>query len=228
MGEINRMLQPKVIETKQELLAALHTGKLAVSKYNLLNDREKMFVELVAFGDYTGEQAVRIIDPKTKVPQVLANQLMSNKDVAETLEELSISRDKKFMAEISTARDMALNKLKYIMTTTKDDSLAASCAKVILDKAAETVKQMDKKEDPVGQVRFAIQVENNYNMPPDPALKGEPVIITLDEQQEAKLRKKGDNEPMFNNKLPVNPDTGLPYTISYEGVNAYDDNGGKE
>ena len=53
-----RVLQPKIIETKQQLLQALKNGELQTSKYNLLNQNEKLFVELVAFGDYTAEQAL--------------------------------------------------------------------------------------------------------------------------------------------------------------------------
>lgn len=227
-----RVLQPKIIETKQQLLQALKNGELQTSKYNLLNQNEKLFVELVAFGDYTAEQAVRVIDPTIRAAQAAANRLLANPNVADTLEELTVQRDKKFMAEVSTARDMALNKLKYIMTTTKDDALAAACAKTILDKANDAMKNSKKEEEPVGQVRFAIQVENvytgdvsnNYN-------KEEPVIITLEDQEEASLKAekaqlekdvkelKQKKNPVLQ---PVNPATGLPYIISYEGVNAYE------
>ena len=227
-----RILQPKIIETKQQLLQALKNGELQTSKYNLLNQNEKLFVELVAFGDYTAEQAVRVIDPTIRAPQAAANRLLANPNVADTLEELTVQRDKKFMAEVSTARDMALNKLKYIMTTTKDDALAAACAKTILDKANDVMKNSKKEEEPVGQVRFAIQVENvytgdvsnNYN-------KEEPVIITLDDQEEASLKAEKaqlekDVKELKQKKnpvqQPVNPATGLPYIISYEGVNAYE------
>lgn len=227
-----RVLQPKIIETKQQLLQALKNGELQTSKYNLLNQNEKLFVELVAFGDYTAEQAVRVIDPTIRAPQAAANRLLANPNVADTLEELTVQRDKKFMAEVSTARDMALNKLKYIMTTTKDDALAAACAKTILDKANDVMKNSKKEEEPVGQVRFAIQVENvytgdvsnNYN-------KEEPVIITLDDQEEASLKAEKaqlekDVKELKQKKnpvqQPVNPATGLPYIISYEGVNAYE------
>lgn len=227
-----RILQPKIIETKQQLLQALKNGELQTSKYNLLNQNEKLFVELVAFGDYTAEQAVRVIDPTIRAPQAAANRLLANPNIADTLEELTVQRDKKFMAEVSTARDMALNKLKYIMTTTKDDALAAACAKTILDKANDVMKNSKKEEEPVGQVRFAIQVENvytgdvsnNYN-------KEEPVIITLDDQEEASLKAEKaqlekDVKELKQKKnpvqQPVNPATGLPYIISYEGVNAYE------
>ena len=227
-----RVLQPKIIETKQQLLQALKNGELQTSKYNLLNQNEKLFVELIAFGDYTAEQAVRVIDPTIRAAQAAANRLLANPNVADTLEELTVQRDKKFMAEVSTARDMALNKLKYIMTTTKDDALAAACAKTILDKANDVMKNSKKEEEPVGQVRFAIQVENvytgdvsnNYN-------KEEPVIITLEDQEEASLKAEKvqlekDVKELKQKKnpvqQPVNPATGLPYIISYEGVNAYE------
>lgn len=226
-----RILQPKVIETKQQLLQALKNGELQTSKYNLLNQNEKLFVELIAFGDYTGEQAVRAIDPLIRAPQAAANRLLANPNVAATLEELTVQRDKKFMAEVSTARDMALSKLKYIMSTTNDDALAAACAKTILDKANDAMKNISKQEEPVGQVRFAIQVDNvytgnvqnNYN-------KEEPVIITLEDQEEQQLQSERSQLKEEINELKkkkvvnqtVNPATGLPYIISYEGVNAYE------
>ena len=226
-----RVLQPKVIETKQQLLQALKNGELQTSKYNLLNQNEKLFVELIAFGDYTAEQAIRVIDPMIRAPQAAANRLLANPNVAATLEELTIQRDKKFMAEVSTARDMALNKLKYIMTTTKDDALAAACAKTILDKANDAIKNVDKKEEPIGQVRFAIQVDNVYTGPVSNNYnKEEPVIITLEDQEAEKLndekaRLVGEVEELkkkTSKSPPVNPATGLPYIISYEGVNAYE------
>ena len=226
-----RILQPKVIETKQQLLQALKNGELQTSKYNLLNQNEKLFVELIAFGDYTGEQAVRAIDPLIRAPQAAANRLLANPNVAATLEELTVQRDKKFMAEVSTARDMALSKLKYIMTTTNDDALAAACAKTILDKANDVMKNISKQEEPVGQVRFAIQVDNVYTGPvQNNYSKEEPVIITLEDQEEQQLQSERsqlkEEIADLKKKKPVsqavNPATGLPYIISYEGVNAYE------
>lgn len=227
-----RVLQPKVIETKQQLLQALKNGELQTSKYNLLNQNEKLFVELVAFGDYTGEQAVRVIDPMIRAPQAAANRLLANPNVAATLEELTIQRDKKFMAEVSTARDMALSKLKYIMTTTKDDALAAACAKTILDKSNDIMKRSDKSEEPVGEIVFAIQVENNYIQGGNTNYnKEEPVIITLEDQEAERLAKEKSQlteeikelkKTKASKSAPaINPTSGLPYIISYEGVNAY-------
>ena len=224
-----RVLQPKVIETKQQLLQALKNGELQTSKYNLLNQNEKLFVELIAFGDYTAEQAIRVIDPMIRAPQAAANRLLANPNIAATLEELTVQRDKKFMAEVSTARDMALSKLKYIMTTTQDDALAAACAKTILDKANDALKNNKKEEEPVGQVRFAIQVDNVYTGPVNNYNKEEPVIITLEDQEEEQLRAEKtqlteDVKELKKKteKQAVNPNTGLPYIISYEGVNAYE------
>ena len=243
---MDRILQPKVIETKQQLLQALKNGELETSKYNLLNQNEKLFVELIAFGDYTAEQAVRVIDPTIKAAQAAANRLLANKNITDTLEELTIQRDKKFMAEVSAARDMALNKLKYIMTTTKDDALTAACAKTILDKANDAMKNSAQKEDPVGQVKFAIQVENVYTGGPNNYNynKEEPVIITLEDQEEARLKAEGQalreekeqlegeikelKKKKNGDSQPINPATGLPYIISYEGVNAYEGDADEE
>ena len=230
MGD--RLLQPKIIETKQQLLQALKNGELKTSKYNLLNQNEKLFVELIAFGDYTGEQAIRVIDPTIRAPQAAANRLLANPNVAATLEELTVQKDKKFMAEISTARDMALSKLKYIMSTTSDDALAAACAKTILDKSNDLMKRTGKKEEPVGEIVFAIQVENNYIQGGNTNYnKEEPVIITLEDQEAERLAKERSQltdeikelkKVKASKTAPaINPNSGLPYIISYEGVNAY-------
>jgi hypothetical protein len=235
---INRALQPKILETKEELLIALKSGQLKTSKYNLLSPNEKLFVELVVFGGYTGEQAVRCISPTVHSPQAIANRMLANPNVADTLEELSIQKDKKFMAEISSARDMALSKLKYIMSTTSDQALAASCAKVILDKSEAIMKNHDKKEEQVGGVRFNIQVENVYTGSATPS-SPEPVIIPIDLEEEdnliserEKLKNALDGEIQAKkakvraldkklNNTTVNPNTGLPYVIAYEGVDNY-------
>jgi hypothetical protein len=135
---------------------------------------------------------------------------------------------------------MALSKLKYIMSTTSDQSLAASCAKVILDKSEAIMKNHDKKEEQVGGVRFNIQVENVYTGGATPASQ-EPVIIPIDAEdmdesltEKEKLSKALDNEIKDKkSKLSelkrktgdeqVNPATGLPYIIAYEGVDNYND-----
>ena len=235
---INRALQPKILETKEELLIALKSGQLKTSKYNLLTPNEKLFVELIVFGGYTGEQAVKCISPTVRNAQAISNRMLSNPDVADTLEELSIQKDKKFMAEISSARDMALSKLKYIMSTTSDQSLAASCAKVILDKSEAIMKNHDKKEEQVGGVRFNIQVENVYTGGATPA-SAEPVIIPIDvevedqvivekkaiekqlDSQIASKKAKLNNLSKKVDPPKVNPTTGLPYVIAYEGVDNY-------
>lgn len=237
---INRALQPKILETKEELLIALKSGQLKTSKYNLLSPNEKLYVELVVFGGYTGEQAVKCISPTVRNAQAISNRMLSNPDVADTLEELSIQKDKKFMAEISSARDMALSKLKYIMSTTSDQSLAASCAKVILDKSEAIMKNHDKKEEQVGGVRFNIQVENVYTGGVTP-ISAEPVIIPIDvEEEEQVIVEKKAIEKQLDSQiaskkaklrdltkkvdpLKVNPATGLPYVIAYEGVDNYTD-----
>ena len=237
---INRTLQPKILETKEELLVALKSGQLKTSKYNLLGPNEKIFVELVVFGGYTGEQAVKCINPSVKNAGAIANRMLSNPAVADTLEELSIAKDKKFMAEISSARDMALSKLKFIMSTTNDQALAASCAKVILDKSEAIMKNHDKKEEQIGGVRFNIQVENVYTGSGTP-VSADPVIIPIDVEEEdamlteketvkktldAQIKAKKDKLRELEKKTgdqPVNPNTGLPYMLAYEGVDNYSD-----
>jgi hypothetical protein len=245
MSKTDRIFQPLVIQDKQDFLQLLKAGKLKYSKYNVLNEQQKLFVELVVFGGYSGEQAMKAIDPEIRNPKLLANRMASDPDVASTLEELSAQKDKKFMTELSEARELALSKLMYIMSTTKDEALAAAAAKTIIDASGKAVAMNAKKDEgQVGQVRFSIQVENAY-MGTEPPLKAkeDPVIITIDDQQaeQAKVeinkeletvrstineeQEKLNSLKQANTNLPVNPDTGLPYVISYEGVNSYDDKG---
>lgn len=224
-----RKFTPMIIQTKEELMIAMKEGRIKSSKYNLLNEREKLFVELVCFGGYTGEQAVRAIVPGTKSPSAIANRIMSNPDVVETINELSVAKDRKFAAEIASARDVALDKLKFIMATTSDPALAASCAKIILDKSEFYSKQTEHKDDePVGAVRFNIRVDNvNVNGAESPK-KSEPVIIELTPEEINKtVGKEVINEETGETiDAPVgdiNPETGLPFVLKYEGINNYED-----
>ena len=226
-----RKFTPMIIQTKEELMEAMRQGKLKSAKYNLLNDKEKMFVELVCFGGFTAEQAVRAIVPGTKSPGAAANRLMANPDVVQTIEELSVAKDRKFAAEIASARDMALDTLKFIMTTSSDPALKASCAKIILDKSEFYSKQTDKKDDePVGGIRFNIKVDNvNVNGAQSPK-QNEPVIIELSPEEINKaVGHEVINEETGQAVEPVshdvNPDTGLPYVLKYEGIDNYTDNG---
>jgi hypothetical protein len=211
----DRTFKPLVLETKEQLLAALKQGKLKSAKYNLLDEQERMFVELLVFGDYSGEQAMRAMKPALKDYKMAANRMLSNPTVADAIEELSIQKDKKFMAEISSARDLALNKLKYIMATTSDETVAAACAKTILDKAEKIILDGAKKQatDAVDQVRFAIQVDTvNINPREEAAVKKYPISVEIidDEDEDKPLdRAVGNN--------------GLPFVISYEGVDSYTD-----
>ena len=223
-----RKFTPMVIQTKEELMEAMRQGRMKTSKYNLLNDKEKLFVELVCFGGYTGEQAIRVIVPGTKNPMAIANRLMSNPDVGEAIDELSIAKDKKFKAQIQSNKEMALEKLMYIMNTTNDEALAASVAKTILDKAEFYAKQNDSKDDePVGGVRFNIRVDNvNVNGTESPK-KSEPVIIELTPEEINKSVGKTviDETGEVIESIPteINPDTGLPYVLKYEGIDNYNE-----
>jgi len=219
-----RKFTPMIIETKEELIAAMQQGRIKTTKYNLLSDKEKLFVELVCFGGYTGEQAIRAIVPGSKSPSAIANRIMSNPDVVETINELSVAKDRKFAAEISNARDMALDKLKFIMSTTSDPALAASCAKIILDKSEFYSKQTEGKEDEqVGGVRFNIRVDNvNVNGAESPK-KTEPVIIELTPEEINKTvgRDVVSEETGEVIESDINPETGMPYVIKYEGIDNY-------
>lgn len=211
----DRILAPAIIETKQELLAALKSGQLAMSKYNTLTTNEKLFVELVAFGDYTAEQAIRVIDPGIAIPRIAANRLLANPAVSDTLEELTTLRDKKFIAEVASVRELALSKLKYIMTTTDDNALAAACAKTILDKSIDIMKQTNKGEDPVGNVTFRIQV-SNINNSSEATSSGEPIIIPYGDND---VEKSTNTKSKHITSKNIKPE--LPYTMVYESVDSY-------
>lgn len=227
-----RKFTPMIIQTKEELLEAMKQGRLKTSKYNLLDDREKMFVELICFGGYSGEQAIRVIVPGSKNPAAIANRIMANPAVADTINELSIARDRKFAAQIQTSKEMALEKLVFIMNATDDPALAASCAKTILDKSEFYAKHGERKEDePVGGVRFSIRVDNvNVNGAKSPKSE-EPVIIELTPEEINKAVGKDVVDVGSGSPIPqaeVNPETGLPYVLKYEGVNNYDDPGDRD
>lgn len=231
MADSSRIFKPMILQTKEELLTALKAGQLTTSHYNLLDEQQKIFVELVCFGGYTAEEAMRVIIPTARNAAALANRMLANKDIITTMDELTVAKNTKFKAEVSSAREMALEKLKYIMTTTDDDSLAASCAKVILDKAGDALKQDKDKDEPVGQVSFNIQVENVYAPGASPK-KDEPVIIELSPEElnpaiaetkeiKAKLDKDIKERKEKLGQAEVNPETGLPFVLHYEGVDNY-------
>lgn len=233
---MSNVFNPMILQTKEELSVALKQGKLKTAKYNLLSESEKQFVELVCFGGYSGEEAVRAINPGVKNPYSIANTVMSNPDVAATIQELTVAKDTRFKSEISSARDMALAKLQYIMATTKDESLAASCAKVILDKAETAIRDVtkgNKEDESVGAVKFNIQVENVYNGNASPK-NSEPVIIELTDEeinpavQEAKEHLEELNSQIVESEGKVGihrgvNESGMPYTLHYEGVDNYND-----
>lgn len=198
---IVRRFEPVVLSTKQELLTALRVGDIKTSKYNTLPEDQKLFVEMIVFGGYKAEEAIKIIRPKAKSFRALANRWVALPNVADTLEELSKAKDRKFMAEISNARDMALAKLQFIMSTTQDESLAAVCAKTILDKAEKSVTTKDVNDSVVEGIKFAIELakEVNNNNP-----KQEPIIIFDAEVEE-----------------PISNRNGMTYTLNYEQVDNY-------
>lgn len=227
---MERTFKPLVLETKEQLKKALRDGKMKTSKYNLLNDEEKMFVELLVFGDYTAEQAMKIVKPTDKNSRYAANRMLANKNVADTLEELSIQKDAKFMSELSSTRDLALQKVKYIMCTTSDDSLAAACAKIILDKAEkimlDNAKQSTAKEG-ISDIKFSITVDNVVVNPRAEAEATKPTgtveVEVSDEDIVGEVVKDEPEALLEPTEEKVN-ETGMPFTLVYEGIDNYSDN----
>lgn len=215
-----RVLKPTVLETKEQLLVALRTGSIKTSKYNLLTEDEKLFVELVAFGEYSPETAVRAIyEDVGSYASSFARRMMAKKEIIETLDELSDVKDKSFRASLARTRELALKKLEFIMMTSSDESIQVQAAKTILDKSNEITKiTKGLEETKPGGIRINIAVDKME-------LKPEDIIVPMsDDAIDAEYEALGKPAPKkVRSKLSnVNPDTGLPYTLSYEGINSYD------
>lgn len=225
---MERVFKPLVLETKEQLKKALRDGKMKTSKYNLLNDEEKMFVELLVFGDYTAEQAMKIVKPADKNSRYAANRMLSNKNVADTIEELSVQKDAKFMSELSSVRDLALHKVKYIMCTTSDESLAAACAKMILENASKIMLDNAKKssaKEGVSDIQFRITVDNVVVNPRAEAESINPsgvveVEVDSDDIVGEVVEDEASALPEPTEAVEAN-ETGMPYTLVYEGINNY-------
>lgn len=218
-----RVLKPTVLETKEQLLVALRSGAIRTSKYNLLTEEEKLFVELIAFGDYSPETAMRAVNPDIGTYAAsYARRLMSKKEVIDTIEELTEAKDKSFRASLARTRELALKKAEYIMINSNDEVIQLQAAKLILDKSNEMTKMKADNEDKVSGIRINIAVDEMVVRP-----SGKDIIIPMDDKTiDAEYETLGEKPPVKTNEKPrhpINPDTGLPYTIRYEGVNSYDD-----
>ena len=209
---MQRVFAPDIITTKENLLTALRTGDIKSSKYNLLNEEEKLFVELVVFGDYSAEQAAMTIRGEN-YHKGQGNRMCARPNVADALEELSYKKNKKFMAEVTSSRDAALRKLMYIMNTTEDEGVAAACAKTILDKADKVTTEKDAK-DVVNAIQF------NINLAP-PTVDVSKPKVDLDAPIIADVK---DYDEVITKVMPVNEDeasSGLDYKLSYQTVDNY-------
>jgi hypothetical protein len=207
-----RTFTPEIIETKEALLTALRSGDIKSSKYNTLNEEEKLFCELVVFGDYSAEQAMKQIHG-AKYHKGMGTRMCARGNVAEALEELSYKRNKKFMAEISSARDMALRKAMYIMNTTEDESVALAASKLILDRSEKITTEKEAAQT-INAIQFNIQaapkpVEDITN--PKVALD-DPIIIDVVDPE------TGEEELLEQQTKP----TGLDFVLNYQGINNYE------
>jgi hypothetical protein len=206
-----RTFTPEVIETKENLLAALKTGDIKSSKYNMLNEEEKLFCELVVFGDYSAEQAMKQIHGEN-YHRGMGNRMCARPNVDEALEELSYKKNKKFMAEITSARDMALRKATYIMNTSEDESVQLAAAKLILDRSEKATTEKEAA-NVVNAIQFNIQAAPRVlDNPNDPHVDlDDPIILDatdIVDQKQIELEQKTKS-------------TGLDFVLSYEAVNNY-------
>lgn len=221
-----RTLKPTVLETKENLLTALRTGSIKTTKYNLLTEEEKLFVELVAFGEYSPETAVRTIHEDIGTyAATYARRMMAKKEVIDTLNELTEVKDKSFRASLARTRELALKKAEYIMLTSNDEKIQLDAAKLILDKAEGMTKIKDEKEGGVGGIRINIAVDKV-------SMEAAKTIIPIDDDAiEAEYESVGVVPPKSKKETVeelLDPDTGLPYTIRYEGINSYGEDGEDE
>ena len=212
---MQRVFAPDIITTKENLLTALRNGDIKSSKYNLLNEEEKLFVELVVFGDYNAEQAMMSIRGSANYHKGMGNRMCARPNVADALEELSYKKNKKFMAEVTSSRDAALRKLMYIMNTTEDESVAAACAKTILDKA-EKVTTEKEAQNAVNAIQF------NINLAPQPVDISNPKV-NLDSPIIADVQ---DYEEKIEEVIPKEKEensSGLDFKLNYQSVDNYTD-----
>ena len=208
---MERVFAPEIITTKENLLTALRNGDIKSSKYNLLNEEEKLFVELIVFGDYNAEQAMMSIRGND-YHKGMGNRMVARANVADALEELSYKKNKKFMAEISSARDVALRKLMYIMNTTEDESVAAACAKTILDKSDKITTEKEAK-DAINAIQF------NINLAPQPVDVNNPKV-DLDSPIIYDVK---DYDEVTSEIIPTKEDnsSGLDFKLNYSSVDNY-------
>jgi hypothetical protein len=208
---MQRTFAPEIISTKENLLTALRNGDIKSSKYNLLNEEEKLFVELVVFGGYNAEQAMMSIK-NSNYHKGQGSRMCARPNVADALEELSYKKNKKFMAEIASSRDLALRKLMYIMNTTEDESVAAACAKTILDKA-EKITTEKEAANAVNAIQF------NINLAPKPVDVSNPKV-DLDSPV---IMDVVDYEEKVDNVINPEQDnsSGLDFKLNYQSVDNY-------
>lgn len=207
---MKRVFAPDIITTKENLLVALRNGDIKSSKYNLLNEEEKLFVELVVFGDYGAEQAMMSIRG-SDYHKGQGNRMCARPNVADALEELSYKKNKKFMAEISSSRDQALRKLMYIMNTTEDESVAAACAKTILDKS-EKITTEKEAANAVNAIQF------NINLAPRPVDISNPKV---DLDSPVIMDVVDYDEKVSQVIQPEDKSSGLDFKLNYQSVDNY-------
>ena len=207
---MQRTFTPEIISTKENLLTALRNGDIKTSKYNLLNEEEKLFVELIVFGDYNAEQAMMSLRGEG-YHRGMGSRMCARPNVAEALEELSFKKNKKFMAEISTSRDMALRKLMYIMNTTEDESVAAACAKTILDKAEKITSEKDAR-DAVNAIQFNINLAPTNVDVSQPNVDLDAPIIKDTKEYNKAIDATIDNRPKAS---------GLDFKLNYQNIDNY-------
>lgn len=209
---MQRTFAPDIITTKENLLTALRNGDIKSTKYNLLNEEEKLFVELVVFGDYNAEQAMMSIRG-SNYHKGMGNRMCARPNVSDALEELSYKKNKKFMAEISSSRDMALRKLMYIMNTTEDESVAAACAKTILDKS-EKITTEKQAADAVNAIQF------NINLAPRPVDVNNPKF----DKDSPIIYDVQDYDEVVSDVIPTKEtpnESGLDFKLNYSSIDNY-------
>lgn len=190
-----RVFQPEILQTKEELRIALRSGEIQSSKFHALDEDEKLFVEMLVFGNYKPAQAIKAIRPELANYGAAARRMSARNNVAEVIEELTYKRDTLWLTRVTGARETALGVMEYVMKTTDDPALKVATAKEIVKAADTAIKNNKKPEEQVSGITFNIEFAPNTSNPGRRDYNPDDVVIIEAE--------------------PPDPASGMPYTLGY-------------
>lgn len=190
-----RVFQPEILQTKEELRIALRTGEIQSSKFHLLDEDEKLFIEMIVFGNYKPAQAIKAIKPEIINHGAAARRMSAKSNIAEVIEELTYKRDSLWLTRVTGARETALGVMEYVMKTTDDPALKVATAKEIIKASDAAIKNNKRPEETVQGITFNIEFAPNTSNPGRRDFNPDDVVII-----------EGD---------APDPSSGMPYTLGY-------------